>query len=785
MKTYVPMLIAFLCMSSVGRSQSFTDKVLSGAFFMTAEKQEHAGSAPSTPLLSPTTVEMKYWTASPTYFSWQLPRNFGSFLNLYLLQRFTLPNNGGFLDSMSVFIQDIAPSGAVLFRVWPTFPADLGGATYYLPQMGGTAIDSVLVDKAALKMNAFNSLRMRGALVPKEFYISVEFTFSGTTNNTVTVRGDNHDQAARSPEKSRVVMLNQASNQLQFALLDSTLVESGTGKAIFSYLMMSAFADTATFSPETKIVTTPPTSGYANVPYIYNLHAIGIPRPAYRLVSGPPNMTVEWYTGEVKWTPTNQDAGPHEVIVEAFNPNNTDRQTFSINVIAAATPKITSVAKKTAIVGEPYMYQVTATGGPTPTFTIASASLTGIAINATTGLVNFTPTAQNVGSHIVGITATNPIGSDQQTFTLTIASTASAPKIVTSPVITGTVGQKYTYQVSASGNPGPTFSLTKSPTGMTVDANSGIIEWTPTASGSYPVTVKAENRVAADSQSFSVAISSASSAPQWASNPKSAAVADRLYTDTLVAFGTPTPSYQLTSGPSGLVIEALTGKVTWTPTRDQKGPNSVQVRAMNSSGFADKTYAINVQAVPRITSTEVFTAKVNELYSYQVVADAEPAATFSLDVYPTGMTINSATGLISWTPNSTQKGQHQLKVLAVNPVGTDQQQFTIDVTGTSPIDRVADASLYVLGQNYPNPVVRSDNATTIAFSMPVTAHVVVDIVNVYGQVVSTVLDDMRTAGEHTLAFDTQVAGRALPAGQYMIRMTTGAVIRTRMMTILK
>jgi hypothetical protein len=785
MKTLVPLFIAVVCLIGVSNSQTINSPAAPMPMTISAVTADVPGGAPASPMVSPTTYEMKYWTNSTSYFNWTVPGNYGSFVNLYLMQRFTLPNNGGFLDSLSIWIEDVS-GGNVLFRVWPCFATELGGQTYLLPQFGVQAIDSVLISKDNLKMKAFNSVKMRGALVPKEFYITIEFTFQGGSNNTIIVRGDNHTQSGRSPVNSRVVMFNQNGQDLSFALMDSMFVESGTQKPIYSYLLMSAFADTATFSPETKIVTTPKTSGYANVKYVYNCHAVGIPRPAYRLVNGPSTMAVDWYSGTVEWTPTNQDAGPHSVTIEAFNQNNTDQQTFTIDVSAASAPKITSYAIRSALVGEPYFYQVTATGGPAPTFSLTCASLPGLKIDAQTGLVSVTPTAANIGSHIVGITASNALGNDQQSYTLTVASTASGPRIVSSPVIIGSINQKYVYQVSSSGNPSPTYSLTKSPAGMIVNANTGLIEWTPTQSGSFPITVRAENRVSADSQSFSIAVSAASTAPLWASNPKALAIADQLYTDTLLAFGTPTPQYTLVSGPGGLIIDGLTGKVTWTPSRAQKGPNAVKVRATNSAGNTDKDYTITVRAVPRITSSEVFTGKVGQLYSYQVTADAEPAATFSLGSFPTGMTINSTTGLISWTPDATQAGQYNLKVIATNTVGSDQQAFTVDIGPATAVDPISDAAGYLLGQNYPNPVFRADNPVTyVSFTLPATAHVSIEVVNVYGEVVAKLFDGMETAGQHAIAFDTQATRHILPAGQYLVRMTSGTVTRSRMMTIVK
>jgi hypothetical protein len=708
-----------------------------------------------------------------------VPNNYTSFLNIMLLQRFTLPNNGGWLDSINVYIDNVAPSGAVMFRVFPAMLLDIGSGYYYFPQFGGPAIDSQLMDKANLKMAAFNSIRMKGVMVPKEFFVSIEFTFQGGTNNTVSTLGDSHELQRRSAQDCRVIMINQVSDQIQGMVLDSSFVDQ-TQKPIYTYLYMTAYADTATYSPNTKIVTTPITTAYSNVEYVYPMHAVGIPRPAYRLITGPSPMTVEWYTGEVKWTPSDADAGPHTITVEAFNANNSEQQTYTLTVTTAAAPKITSTAKKTAIVGEPYLYQVTATGGPTPTFSLQTA-VAGMTIDNISGLITFVPQATQVGSHIVGITARNAVGNDVQSFTLRVDATASAPRITSSPVITATVGSLYNYQVQSTGNPQPTYRLTKYPPGMSVGQASGLIEWTPSATGSYEVTVLAENRAGADSSTYSIAVGSGASMPQWASTPKPIAIAGVLYTDTLVAIGQPSPHYFLLSGPGGMTVDSLTGKVMWTPSRADHGPNAVQVRASNSAGSATLPYSIMVRMSPRITSTQVFTAQTGKPYSYQVTAEAEPAATFLLSRYPVGMSIDNLSGLISWTPAQSQVGQHIVTVEATNPVGTDQQTWTIDVTLVG-IDDVARAAGFALAQNHPNPVT---GATTIAWSQTAAAHVRVAVADMLGRTLAVLADGFESAGTHERQWTAAADGRQLPAGQYVVTLQAGSSVSSRMLTVLR
>ncbi len=77
----------------------------------------------------------------------------------------------------------------------------------------------------------------------------------------------------------------------------------------------------------------------------------------------------------------------------------------------------------------------------------------------------------------------------------------SAPPVITStPITTAVVGLPYTYTVQASGNPAPAFSLESAPQGMTIDAASGLIQWTPAETGSYTVAVRAANGIGPDAQ---------------------------------------------------------------------------------------------------------------------------------------------------------------------------------------------------------------------------------------------------------------------------------------------
>jgi uncharacterized repeat protein (TIGR01451 family) len=81
---------------------------------------------------------------------------------------------------------------------------------------------------------------------------------------------------------------------------------------------------------------------------------------------------------------------------------------------------------------------------------------------------------------------------------------AYVPTITSTPETETVSGELYQYDVDAAGEPAPAYTLLTHPAGMTVDRNTGVISWMPTAAqaGEYPVTVEARNSLGADEQSY-------------------------------------------------------------------------------------------------------------------------------------------------------------------------------------------------------------------------------------------------------------------------------------------
>ena len=87
---------------------------------------------------------------------------------------------------------------------------------------------------------------------------------------------------------------------------------------------------------------------------------------------------------------------------------------------------------------------------------------------------------------------------------------------------------------------------------------------------------------------------------------------------------------------------------------------------------------------PIIESDPITTAKEGAAYTYDVEA-TDPngdTLTYSLTVNPTGMIINSTTGVINWTPTESQIGENEVVVEVSDVSRSTIQEFTITVDET-------------------------------------------------------------------------------------------------------
>lgn len=83
---------------------------------------------------------------------------------------------------------------------------------------------------------------------------------------------------------------------------------------------------------------------------------------------------------------------------------------------------------------------------------------------------------------------------------------SDVPLFTTTPVSEVVRGKPYTYYSHADGRPSPDYTLISGPGGMTVDPQSGLVQWTPDTIGDYSVTLSALNWAGEDQQPFTISV---------------------------------------------------------------------------------------------------------------------------------------------------------------------------------------------------------------------------------------------------------------------------------------
>ena len=146
-----------------------------------------------------------------------------------------------------------------------------------------------------------------------------------------------------------------------------------------------------------------------------------VSNPDGRLVTfnfsvAPPGMAVDPVTGVVGWVPAANQTGSQRVLLRVRDDRGlVDIQDFTIDVAAANTPPVfvSHPPEGPAAVGLPFTYRARAldADGDVLTYVIVTAP-TGVALDPGTGVLSWTPAADQVGAQSLIISASDGRGGE-------------------------------------------------------------------------------------------------------------------------------------------------------------------------------------------------------------------------------------------------------------------------------------------------------------------------------------------------------------------------------------
>lgn len=405
-------------------------------------------------------------------------------------------------------------------------------------------------------------------------------------------------------------------------------------------------------------------SGAVGTAFTGQIQATGASQ--YQVTSGtlPSGLVLNTTTGAVTGTP--QIAGSTTVTVQVRNTTDaTASASVTFNITATPAPRL-SISDQTinGTVGTPVNGQIAATGA-TGYYAIGNIMPYGLQLNATTGAVTGTPTMS--GRTTVQIKVVDATGgSAQASLTVDIAASVTFPGIA-GQTFNGTAGAAMNAQIKADNATEYAVVSGTLPAGLALNATTGAVTGTPQSSGITSVTIQVKNSAGSATAGVSFNI-----APDPNATPT---INDQTVQGTV---GTPVNAQIAAKGatayyiidntmPYGLQLNATTGAITGTPT--MSGHTIVQIKVSDAAGHAAQAnLAVNIEPgsgnsgggsvtpppiippSPPTFANQTVRGVVGAPMSATLQATGATEYMITFGTLPGGLTLNSATGIVSGTP---------------------------------------------------------------------------------------------------------------------------------------
>jgi hypothetical protein len=313
-------------------------------------------------------------------------------------------------------------------------------------------------------------------------------------------------------------------------------------------------------------------------------------------------------SGTLSGTPTVTGNFPITVTATDNNGCTGTGATYTL-VISCPTVSVTNPAVTTGTTGSAFSQTFTQSGGVAPiTFSTASVLPAGL-LFAANGTLSGTPTV--TGNFPITVTATDTNGCTGTGATYTLVISCPTITVNNPAVTTGTAGSAFSQIFTQSGGIAPaTFSTGSAlPAGLSLAAN-GTLSGTPTATGTFPITVTATDAYGCTGTGavYTLVISCAVITVTPVSLP--GGTTGTAYSQTITASdGTAPYTYSVTSGalPAGLTLSAA-GLLSGIPSASGTFPITVTATDAHSCSGSQ---AYSLVIVPETPSTPIITDMID------------------------------------------------------------------------------------------------------------------------------------------------------------------------------
>jgi uncharacterized protein (TIGR03790 family) len=325
---------------------------------------------------------------------------------------------------------------------------------------------------------------------------------------------------------------------------------------------------------------------------------------SYSLDEAPEGMVIDPTTGEISWTPGNDDAGDHEIVINVTDlAGDFAVQEFTLSVVNVNdAPILSSIGNMEVNEDEAFTYFVNASDidlGDSLKFYDDTDLFN---IDRNTGEISFTPTNDDVGVYTIVITVKDQSGSqDAEEIILTVVNENDPPTITFSSVYSIDEDESFTMTVEAEDEDiGDSLSFSDDTTMFDIDSQTGEISFTPSNAdvGSHQINISVMDKDGAVAyKTLYLTIRNVNDPPEIDRTeiPNPSVPIEIKHGDTYeltVEVDDPDPDESLTfSDDTDLFdIDPETGEIVFTPGPDDAGLHEVKITVTDSEGETDEIH---------------------------------------------------------------------------------------------------------------------------------------------------------------------------------------------------
>lgn len=301
-----------------------------------------------------------------------------------------------------------------------------------------------------------------------------------------------------------------------------------------------------------------------------------------------------------------------------------------------------------------------------------------------------------------------------------------SPAFTSAAGATATVGAPFLFTVTTTGYPVPAVSISSgtTPPGLTFGTIPGgaVISGLPTASGSYPLTLTADNGGTSAQQILTITVGSA---PAFTGTLSTTAAAGDPVDVTIATSGSPVPSITATTPlPSGLVLTDNgdgTARLHGTPTA-APGEYGIGLSAVNTIGTTPGLFSLTITSAPSFTSADhtTFTAGAAGDFAVTVDPGFPVLNAVTLVGAPAWLSLTGAPGAqhLVGTPPAGSGGVHTFSLAITGSAVTQTFTLTVEQAPSIILPPVSatvldgtDATFTATASGYPTPTVQWQRLT--------------------------------------------------------------------------